>query len=163
MSEHIHHLSLVFELLRLHQLFTKESKCTFAQNTVKYLGHVISSEGVSVDQDKIQSILSWPLPTSLKELRGFLGLASYYRKKFKNFGKLSAPLHKLLKKDAFLWNDTATTAFKVLKKALTTTPVLILPDFSKEFSLKCDASGNGLGAVLMKSSRPIAYYSKPLT
>ncbi|XP_026459106.1 uncharacterized protein LOC113359736 [Papaver somniferum] len=92
-----------------------------------------------------------------------LGLAGYYRKFVKDFGKLSAPIHQLLKKDAFLWTDNATTSFKVLQKAITTTPVLILTDFSKEFSLECDASGNGLGAVLMQSSRPIAYYIKPLT
>ncbi|XP_026451551.1 uncharacterized protein LOC113351849 [Papaver somniferum] len=129
--DHAKHLSIVFELLRLHKLFVKESKYAFAQKSIGYLDHIISSEGVSVDNDKIQCISYWPIPTSVKELRGFLGLAGYYRKFVKDFGKISAPLTQLLKKDAFLWNDKATTAFKLLQKALTSTPVLILPDFSK--------------------------------
>ncbi|XP_026459327.1 uncharacterized protein LOC113359987 [Papaver somniferum] len=163
MEEHLQHLSIMFEILRQHQLSVKESKCTFAQPTVGYLGHVVSSEGVAVENDKVKSVLDWQIPTTVKSLRGFLGLAGYYRKFVKDFGKISAPLTKLLKKDLFVWNDAATVSFRALQQALTTTPVLILPDFSKDFYLECDASGNGLGAVLMQSGRPIAYYSKGLT
>ncbi|XP_026459213.1 uncharacterized protein LOC113359856 [Papaver somniferum] len=147
-------IPMVDELLdELHgaSLYVKESKCTFAQHSVKYLGHVISSEGVSVDQDKVQCILSWPIPTTIKDLRGFLGLTGYYHKFAKDFGKLSAPLTQLLKKDAFSWNDNVTAAFKLLQKALTTTPILILPDFSKEFSLEYDVFGDGLGAQKLLS------------
>ncbi|XP_026383521.1 uncharacterized protein LOC113279020 [Papaver somniferum] len=162
MQDHIKHLSLVFETLRQHQLFVKESKCTFAQPSVGYLGHIISSEGVAVEKDKIDSVLSWPLPTTVKSLRGFLGLAGYYRKFVKNFGKICTPLTQLLKNDAFLWTEEATSAFRALQHTLTTTPVLILPDFTKEFYLECDASGTGLGDVLMQTGRLIAYYSKAL-
>lgn len=162
-DEHLKHLELVFALLRKHKLFVKESKCTFAQKSVGYLGHLISSDGVSVEPEKIQCILSWKTPSTVKELRGFLGLAGYYRKFVKDFGKISAPLTQLLKKDAFKWTAEATIAFKLLQQALTTTPVLILPDFSKEFYLECDASGGGIGAVLMQCARPIAFYSKPLS
>ncbi|XP_026452020.1 uncharacterized protein LOC113352415 [Papaver somniferum] len=147
MQDHIKHLTLVFEILRKHQLFVKESKCTFAQPSVGYLGHVISSEGVAVEQEKIDSVLFYPIPSTVKSLRGFLGLAGYYRKFVKNFGKICAPLIQLLKKDAFLWTDEATSAFRALQHVLTTTPVLMLPDFTKEFYLECDASGTGLGVV----------------
>ncbi|XP_026429283.1 uncharacterized protein LOC113325298 [Papaver somniferum] len=123
MQDHIKHLSLVSEILRKHQLFVKEPKCTFAQPSVGYLVHVISSEGVAVEQDKIDS---------------------------------------LLKKDAFLWTEEATSSFRSLQHALTTTPVLILPDITKEFYLECDASGTCSGAVLMQTGRTIAYYSKAL-
>ncbi|XP_026445458.1 uncharacterized protein LOC113346084 [Papaver somniferum] len=162
MSDHLIHLSQVFEVLRSNQLFVKESKCTFAQSSVGYLGHVISAEGVSVEQEKIECIMSWPTPTTIRELRGFLGLAGYYRKFVKDFGKISAPLTQLLKKNAFQWSEKAIAAFKLLQTALTTTPVLILPDFSKEFAIECDASGFGLGVVLLQSGRPIAFHSKPL-
>ncbi|XP_026459814.1 uncharacterized protein LOC113360524 [Papaver somniferum] len=103
MSDNLIHLSQVFEVLRYNQLFVKESKCTFAQSSVGYLGHVISVEGVSVEQEKIECIMSWPTPTTIRDLRGFLGLAGYYRKFVKDFGKISAPLTQLLKKDAFQW------------------------------------------------------------
>ncbi|XP_026434642.1 uncharacterized protein LOC113332297 [Papaver somniferum] len=115
MTEHLEHLSIVFELLRKYQLSVKESKCTFAQPSIGYLGHVISSEGVAVESDKIQSVLDWPVPTTVKRLRGFLGLAGYYRKFVKDFGKISAPLTKLLKKDSFIWTDEATVAFRALQ------------------------------------------------
>ncbi|XP_026452487.1 uncharacterized protein LOC113352960 [Papaver somniferum] len=162
MSDHLVHLSFVFEILRSNQLFVKESKCQFAQSSVGYLGHVISEKGVSVENDKIECIVSWPISSTIRELRGFLGLEGYYRKFVKDFGKISAPLTKMLKKDAFEWTDQANGAFKLLQRALNTTPVLILLDFSKEFSIECDASGFGLGAVLLQSGRPIAYHSKPL-
>ncbi|XP_026428595.1 uncharacterized protein LOC113324489 [Papaver somniferum] len=115
MSEHLEHLSAVFEVLRQHQLFVKQSKCTFAQQSIGYLGHVISSQGVAVENEKIQSILSWPIPTTIKALRGFLGLAGYYRKFVKDFGKICAPLTQLLKKDAFTWTEDATKAFRLLQ------------------------------------------------
>ncbi|XP_026419641.1 uncharacterized protein LOC113315596 [Papaver somniferum] len=162
-SEHIQHVKLVCEALRAHQIFLKQQKCEFAKETISYLGHMVSSEGVSVDSDKIYCITNWPLPTTVKALRGFLGLDGYYRKFVKDYGNISAPLTQLLKLDAFVWTPEATTAFNKLKKALTSTPVLALPDFTKEFSLECDASGNGLGAVLIQDKRPIAYYSKSLS
>ncbi|XP_026382523.1 uncharacterized protein LOC113277692 [Papaver somniferum] len=163
MAEHIKHLELVFETLRSNKLFLKESKCDFAKSSIGYLGHMVSADGVSVENDKIASIVNWPTPSSIKDLRGFLGLAGYYRKFVKDYGKISAPLTQLLKRNAFSWSELATKAFKQLQSSLTTTPVLALPYFTKEFTLECDASGNGLGAILMQSGRPIAFYSKPLS
>ncbi|XP_026452801.1 uncharacterized protein LOC113353408 [Papaver somniferum] len=131
--EHVEHLQAVIEILRSHKLFVKETKCNFAQPSVGYLGHVISSEGVSVQDYKIKSILSWRIPSLIKELQAFLGLVGYYRKFVKKFDIISHPLTQLLKKDDFIWTDAATSSFKQLQHALTTTPVLICQISAKNF------------------------------
>ncbi|XP_024195932.1 uncharacterized protein LOC112199106 [Rosa chinensis] len=108
-------------------------------------GHVVSSKGVAVDPSKIESISQWQKPTTLKGLRGFLGFAGYYRKFVRNFGIIAKPLTNMLKKDNFKWSKEADKAFEELKRALISTPVLALLDFSKEFTVKCDASSVGIG------------------
>lgn len=129
---------------------------------VNYLGHVINQKGVSVEAAKVEAVLSWPVPTNAKGVRGFLGLAGYYRKFIKGFGSLAAPLHKLVGKGPFVWDEAAAKAFETLKISLTTTPTLGLPDWTKPFTLECDASGVGIGAVLTQNGQPLAYYSDPL-
>ena len=149
--------------MRQHSLFAKLSKCSFGQSQIDYLGHVVSREGVRVDDSKVAAIQQWPPPSSVKQLRGFLGLASYYRKFIKGFAMLAAPLTDLLKKDTFLWTEQAHQAFLTLKTALTQAPILALPNFKQPFILEIDASGAGIGAVLSQNSHPIAYFSKKLS
>ncbi|AQK92773.1 OSJNBa0059D20.8-like protein [Zea mays] len=123
-AEHLQHVSIVLESLRAHHLHLKRSKCSFGATSVAYLGHVILEGGVAMDADKVAAVAFWPLPQSARGLRGFLGLAGYYRKFIKDFGLIIAPLTRLLWRDAFAWDDDAQAAFNALKHALTTGPVL---------------------------------------
>ncbi|XP_077246164.1 uncharacterized protein LOC143886068 [Tasmannia lanceolata] len=118
---------------------------------------------VSVDPTKISSMTSWPKPKTLKALRGFLGLTGYYGRFVKNYGKISKPLTEMLKKDSFKWSAEAEKAFEDLKTAVTSIPVLALPDFSKPFMVECDASGVGIGGALAQNGRPIAFTCRALS
>lgn len=163
MEEHLIHLQTVFQILHKHQLKVKKSKCSFAQQKLAYLGHIISPNGVSTDSDKIAVVQSWPVPSSVKELRSFLGLAGYYRKFVRNYGILSKPLTSLLKKgQLYLWTSATDQAFQAIKHALVTAPVLAMPDFSIPFVVETDASDKGMGAVLMQNNHPITFLSKAL-
>ncbi|XP_022007185.1 uncharacterized protein LOC110906345 [Helianthus annuus] len=161
-SDHLQHLALTLQLLRDHHLVAKMSKCVFGQSQVAYLGHIISAQGVSVDPSKIDAILQWPTPSSVKDVRAFLGLTGYYRRFIRHYATIAGPLTDLLCKDAFTWNETTHSAFTTLKQLLGSTPVLRLPDFSKPFFIETDASGVGIGAILSQDKHPLAYYSKKL-
>ncbi|KAL4567338.1 hypothetical protein LXL04_022921 [Taraxacum kok-saghyz] len=139
-EQHLVHVQEVLNKLRDNQLYANHGKCSFGQETVTYLGHVISGAGVAVDPDKIQAIIDWKSPKSLRELRGFLGLTGYYRKFISGYASVAAPMTDLLKKGCFAWSPEAEAAFKDLK----------------------DASGYGIGAVLMQEGHPVAYYSQVL-
>jgi hypothetical protein len=127
---------------------------------VAYLGHVISEAGVAMDADKVAVVFAWPQPRSARGLRGFLGLAGYYRKFIRDFGLIVAPLTRLLRRDAFTWDKEAEDAFQALKRALTTGPVLQMPDFDKLFIVDCDAFDVGFGAVLHQGVGPVAFFSR---
>jgi len=159
-SEHLQHLRAVLTALRANNLHVKKSKCEFGTKSVAYLGHTIPAHGVAMDQDKVSAVTHWPQPQSARDLRGFLGLAGYYRRFIQDFGTIAAPLTQLLRKDSFHWSDAAAQAFQNLKASLSTAPVLLLPDFCQPFIVDCDASGNGFGAVLHQGAGPLAFFSK---
>ncbi|XP_066385018.1 uncharacterized mitochondrial protein AtMg00860-like [Miscanthus floridulus] len=160
-AEHLQHISIVLDVLRAHRLHLKRSKCSFGASSVAYLGHVISVGGVAMDADKVAVVALWLTPRSACGLCSFLGLAGYYRKYIHDFGVIVAPLTRLLRKDAFAWSNEADTAFQALKRALSTDPVLQMPDFAKQFTMDCDASGARFGVVLYQADGPLAFFSRP--
>lgn len=162
LQEHVEHVSKAMEILRTNQLFAKRSKCVFGQRQVEYLGYVISDAGVATDPEKIRAVREWPTPTNITELRGFLGLAGYYRRFIQNFGVICRPMFDSLKKMGFKWEEKQQQSFDEIKSRLAQAPVLALLDFTQPFILEADASGSGIGAVLMQGGRLIAYISKAI-
>lgn len=161
-EDHLIHLDTAFAILQHQQLYLKKSKCTFGAMRIKYLGHFISSKGVSTDSAKIKSVENWPPPQNQKQLRSFLGLANYYRRFIQGYSIIARPLTIMLCKDGFSWETEASTAFSLLKQALISAPVLALPNFSKTFVVETDASNTGIRTVLMQDNHPVCYISRAL-
>ena len=175
---HLTNLDMVFSRLYDAGLKIKPNKCHLFQKKVKYLGHIISADGIATDPEKCEVLKSWPKPNCPKEVRKFLGFAGYYRRFVPNFSKIAKPLFALtgqlkkrtrkpiLKKGPFIWTDECQTAFDTLRQCLITPPVLAYPDFNRPFRVYTDASNNGLGAVLSQEvdgkERVIAYASRGL-
>ncbi|KAL0185385.1 hypothetical protein M9458_021082, partial [Cirrhinus mrigala] len=177
--QHLERLEVVLGRLKREGLKAKLEKCAFFKQQVKYLGHVVSSQGVATDPSKVEVVAKWGRPVNVTELRSFLGFASYYRRFVEGFAKLAAPLHKLVaefvggrhKKSAgpsfaSAWTEHCQNSFDTLKEKLTTSPILAYADFSLPFILEVDASHRGLGAVLSQEQegkvRPIAFASRSL-
>jgi hypothetical protein len=157
-EEHEEHLRLVLQKLREHQLSAKFSKCDFWLKEVSFLGHIITDGGISVDPAKVDDVLKWEPPSTVKEIRSLLGPAGYYRQFIEGFSKIVKHLTTLLEKDwEFKWADACQASFEELKRRLTTAPVLVMPDLQKGFDTYCDASRQGLGCVLMQEGHVIAY------
>jgi hypothetical protein len=130
---------------------------------VKFLGRTISKEGISVDPSKVQEVMDWKPPKTVNQIRSFLGLVGYYHRFIPDFSRIAKPMTELLKKGVkFVWSEDCEKAFHTLRQHLTTAPVLVQPDNSKPFEVFCDASGTGLGRVLMQKIRVIAYASRSL-
>ena len=183
-EEHLERLEAVFSRLRQNGLKLKPSKCEFFKTSVKYLGHVVSQEGVETDPDKIEALTTWPVPQNVKQLRSFLGFAGYYRRFFKNYACIVKPLNDLLighptnpgvdqkkkkkkkSKVPWQWGEPQQVAFDMIKEKLASPPVLAYADFQRPFILHTDASTEGLGAVLYQEKdgleHVIAYASRGL-
>ncbi|KOM51585.1 hypothetical protein LR48_Vigan09g024400 [Vigna angularis] len=161
--DHLKQLGVVMQRLERNGWVANRKKCDFGRRKICYLGHQISEQGVEMDGDKIRAVVEWEEPRNLKALRGFLGLTGYYRRFVAGYGKIAKPLTEILKKGRFTWNEQAKQAMDALKAAITSGPVLELPDFNQEFHIECDASGGGIGAVLTQNRRPIAFYTKALS
>ena len=162
-QEHLDNLREVLERLRYAGLQLKPKKCHLAQSEVVYLDFVISPLGISADTKKVDAVNGFLIPKDVKQLRSFLGLASYYRRFILDFSKIASPLFALTKKDvSYVWSEECQQAFNELKVQLIKAPVLVYPDFTERFVLETDASGLGLGAVLSQKQpdgkvAPIAY------
>lgn len=167
-EEHISLLMKVLEKLKIANLTINFEKSKFFKQELKYLGFVVDEHGLRADTDKINAILEYPTPTSRKEVRRFIGTCSWFRRFIPNFSTIAAPLNKLTcsskKAPKFFWNTEAELAFQKLKEALVTAPVLACPDFNLPFSVHCDASNYGTGAMLTQFHNDkevvIAYMSK---
>lgn len=181
-DEHLERLQRVFNRLREVGLKLNPQKCHFARRKVEYLGYTVSGKGIATSEEKIKAVRCWPTPTTLRDVRSFLGFASYYRRFVKDFAKLARPLHELVSKAyqqgatskrksktadiRAMWDDNCSEAMKRLQDALTTAPILGYADFTLPFILETDASMSGLGAVLSQQQdggmRVIAYASRSL-
>lgn len=167
--QHLERLDVVLTCLSNAGLQLNTKKCHFASKNIKVLGHLVSKDGVRPDPDKVAAVLRFPRPANQKQLRSFLGLASYFRRFINHFAAIALPLHKLLTSGAaFAWSDGCELAFQALKRALTSDPVLRHFDENAPTFLHTDASGHGVGAVLLQSDstsreRVVAYASRALT
>ena len=167
-EEQLSRLEEVFRRIQSANLKLKPTKCSFFQRQVAFLGHVISEDGISVQEAKIDAIRDWPPCRTLTELRAFMGTSGYYRRFVKDFSSIAAPLFALMKKNVeFVWTDECQTAFDTLKERLTSAPILALPTDEGTYVLDTDASDNGLGAVLSQKQdgieRVVAYASRTMT
>ncbi|CAN6562609.1 unnamed protein product [Malus baccata var. baccata] len=145
----LHHLSLVLKRCQETNLVLNWEKCHFMVSHGLVLGHIISEKGIEVDKSKVELVISLPIPTTVREVRSFLGHAGFYRRFMKNFSMISRPLCRLLQKDVtFDMNEEFVVAFNKLKELLSTAPVIMPPDWSLPFELMCDASDYVVGAVL---------------
>ena len=167
-QDHYSHVAQVLQRLRDHRLYASKKKCFFMTNEVEFLGVIVSDKGLKVNPNKIEVIQKWPKPQSVTEIRGFLGLASFFRRFIKDFSQIAQPLVKLTKKNMSInmWDAECTKAMEHLKDSLVTSPVLIHPDFTKPFKCHVDTSQYAVGGTLTQmeggAERVIAYFSRNL-
>jgi hypothetical protein len=167
-EEHLHHLQEVFDRLRTAGLKLHPDKCALCQKQVMFLGH-ISEDGVATNPSKTRQVVSWPVPMTPREVRQFLGLASYYRRFIKDFATIVKSPHRLTEKNTqFKWTPDCQTAFETLHRMLVSAPILAFPDYTRPFLLNTDTSDNGVGAVLSQVQEDerehvIAYASRVFT
>lgn len=162
-KEHEELLRLVLQTLWEHQLYGKFSKCDFYKEQIQYLGHIITKEGIAVDPEKIKTIMEWPTPKDVADIRSFMGLAGYYRRFVEGFSRVAYPITSLQKKGKiFKWTAECQWIFEQRKYLLATAPVLSIADPEKDYVVCTDASKEGVGGVLMQEGKVIAYESRKL-
>jgi hypothetical protein len=160
-ADHAKHLRLVLERLRQWKLYAKLKKCSFNQPETEFLGHVVGRNGIRPDPKKVAAVQDWPVPTDIHQLRSFLGLTNYFRRFIQGYASLTRPLVELTRATVpYAWGEAQQRAFEQVKFCLLSAPVLVMPDWSKPFTVTCDASGFASGAVLMQDGHPVAYASR---
>ena len=144
-------------------MYAKFKKCEFWLDSVAFLGHVVSKDGIAINPKKVEAVVEWNRPNSVTEVRSFLGLASYYRRFVEGFSHLAMPLTRLTQKRAkFEWTGKCEESFQELKRRLVSAPILTIPSGSGGFTIYSDASRKGLGRVLMQHGKVVAYASRQL-
>lgn len=166
-EEHAKHIELVMQKLHDAKLKCKPSKCRFFQKEITFLGHRISERGISMDPSKVKAILDWPTLKNQHDVRAFLGLAGYYRRFIHDFSRIATPLTDLLRDDVpFIWTPDCEKALATLKTAVTSAPVLIIPDLNEPFDIVCDASGYAISGVLQQrvngNLHPVCFMSRKM-
>src|SRR5260370_20108261 len=167
LEDHSRHLRSVLQVLRDKQLYGKLSKCEFYQREIGFLGHVINEHGIKMESSKVNAVTNWPVPKNVHELRSFLGLAGYYRRFVKDFSMIASPLTALLhKKKKYEWGAEEEKAYTKLKQAVSSAPILIIPDPQLPYTVVTDASGYAIGAALCQDHgsglQPCAFLSRKM-
>ncbi|XP_022864277.1 uncharacterized protein LOC111384248 [Olea europaea var. sylvestris] len=163
LEEHVQHVRQVFNRLRENELYVKPSKCSFAQTSINFLGHIIEQGKIRMDSKKVTTIKDWQPSKTVHDVRSFLGLSNYYRRFVKGYSEIALPLTELTKKDKdWGWSSQCQAAFERFKKSMSTNPILALPDMAKLFEVHTNASDFTLGGVLMQEEYPVAYESRKL-
>ena len=169
LEEHFRLLEIVAERLKKAKLTISLEKSRFCKKKVIYLGYLLTEQGVSIDRSKLQPILDYARPKSVKDIRRLMGLAGFYQRFIHNYSQVTTPITDLLRKDKkkFSWSEETEAAFNKLKSVLTSAPILANPDFTKPFAIESDASDNAVGAALVQEqggeTRVIGYFSKKLS
>jgi hypothetical protein len=157
-EEHDEHLQIVLQTLRKHKLYPKFDKCDFYQKEIQYLGHVISSEGIVVDPEKIKAIMEWSVPKDVADIQSFMAITRYYCRFIEGFSKIAYPIMSLQKKGTkFNWSQKCQDSFNKLKELLKSEPILKVADRDKDFTVCVDTSKEGLGGVLTQEGHVICY------
>jgi len=166
-DQHLEHLATILQRQRSAGLKLKPEKCSLFQKEVSFLGHVISVKGIGTDPKKTDAVSEWPVSRTVKDVRSFVGMTSYYRRFVKDYAKIASPLNAISRKNQhFHWSNEAQYSFEKLKEAMITTPILAMPTDEDEYTLDTDASDLAIGAVLSQKQngieRVIAYASRSL-
>ena len=166
-EEHLKHIESILKSLARHNLNAKIKKCEFFKTSLTFLGHIVSRDGIGVCPDKVTAVREFPVPTNIKEMRSFLGLANYYRRFIKSYSNITCVLTRLLQKNVeYKWTEECQSAFDELKGRLTQAPVLAFADYTLQFILTTDACDSGIGGVLSQCfdnvEKPVMFLSRTL-